>query len=73
MKEQKKYSDTVTLFNLFRYIINLNQYRFVSHTVDDVVEELLDFSNLDVSCIYHSELVERITRYCDRVDTGIIL
>lgn len=73
MKDQKKYSDTVALFNLFRYIINLNQYRFVSHTADDVVEELLDFSNLDVSCIYHSELVERINNFCEKVDTGIMI
>lgn len=73
MKDKVKYADTVSLFNIFRFIIELNQYRFISLTADEVIELLLDFSNLDVSCIYHSELVERITKYCDRVDTGIIL
>lgn len=73
MKDQRKYADTVSVFNLFKFIISLNQYRFIYHTADEVVEMLLYFTNLDNSCIYRSDLIERIEKYCDTVDTGIMI
>ena len=55
MKDQRKYADTVSVFNLFKFIISLNQYRFIYHTADDVVEMLLYFTNLD--SLYYSKQV----------------
>ena len=72
MKDKSKYADTIALFNIFRNTVALNQYRFISLTAEDVIDVLLDLTNLDVSCIYLSELVDRISRYSDNVDTGII-
>lgn len=73
MKDKVKYTDTVNLFNIFRFIIELNQYRFISLTADEVIELLLDYTNLDSSCVYRSDLIERIEKYCDTVDTGIMI
>lgn len=73
MKDKVKYTDTVNLFNIFRFIIELNQYRFISLTADEVIELLLDYTNLDSSCIYRTDLIKRINNFCEKVDTGIMI
>lgn len=71
MKNVNDYERVNNVYNIFKYIIKLNQYRFNCTHIDTVIEILIDFADLDISYIDINALRKRIIMYCDRIDTGI--
>lgn len=59
------------LFTIFKDIIMLNQYRFNYMNTREVVNELRDITNIDISYIDGRALEELIAEFCNENDTGI--
>lgn len=68
---KKNHEITKNLFELFKNIIKLNQYRFKDMHVLTAVEYLAEFADLDYSMVDEYALKELIADYCDEHDTGI--
>ena len=62
---------TNNLFELFKSIVRLNQYRFKDMHVLTAVEYLAEFAALDYSLVDENALKELIAEYADEHDTGI--
>lgn len=62
---------TNNLFELFKNIIRLNQYRFKDMHVLTAVEYLAEFADLDYSLVDEYALKELVAEYADEHDTGI--
>ena len=62
---------TNTLYELFKCIVKLNQYRFKDMHVLTAVEYLAEFADLDYSLVDEDALKELIAEYADEHDTGI--
>ena len=62
---------TFRVYEIFKAIVELNQYRFRGLPVDEVIDQLIDFADLDTSYISRQYLAQRITAYCNEYDTGI--
>lgn len=59
------------VYNIFKFACQLDQYRFKDMDLDEVIDLLIDFAEIDPSYISRKYLAERITAYCDAHDTGI--
>lgn len=62
---------TRSLFELFKTIVRLNQYRFKDMHVLTAVEYLAEFADLDYSLVDGYALKELIADHADEHDTGI--
>lgn len=71
MKKAQIIERTRNLFNIFKYIVKLNQYRFKDMHILTAIEYLEEFVDIDPSYIDTNELKEMIAEYCDEHDTGI--
>lgn len=62
---------TNNMYNIFKYIVQLNEYRFKDMGIDTVIDWLINFAGIDPSYISRQYLAQRITAYCNEYDTGI--
>ena len=62
---------TGNVYNIFKYIVKLNQYRFKDMDLDTVIDFLINFTGIDPSYISRQYLAERMIAYCNEYDTGI--
>lgn len=62
---------TFRVYEIFKAIVELNQYRFRGLPIDEIIDQLIDFADLDPSYISRQYLAQRITAYCNEYDTGI--
>lgn len=62
---------TFRVYEIFKAIVELNQYRFRGLPINEVIDQLIDFADLDTSYISRQYLAQRITAYCNEYDTGI--
>lgn len=62
---------TNNVYNIFKYIVALNQYRFADMHIDTVIDFLINFTGIDPSYISRQYLAKRIISYCNEYDTGI--
>lgn len=76
MKKQMKLMNRKTqrtnnVYNIFKCVLLMNQYRFKDFYIDTVIEYLIDFVDIDNSYIITDVLKDRIKKYCESHDTGI--
>lgn len=62
---------TNNLYNIFKCIVALNQYRFADMHIDTVIDLLITYTGVDPSYISRQYAAQRIIAYCDAYDTGI--
>ena len=62
---------TGKVYLIFLHIVHLNQYRFKDMNLDEVIDDLIDFTAVDPSYISRKALENLIAACCDKYDTGI--
>lgn len=71
MKAAEIIERTNNVYNIFKFACQLDQYRFKDMALDEVIDLLEDFAEIDPTYISRQYLTERITAYCEAYDTGI--
>ena len=62
---------TRRVYEIFKLTVQLFEYRFQGMDLDEVIDELIDFTGVDPSYISRQNLEDFIMSYCDEHDTGI--
>ena len=71
MTASKMIYRTTQVYEIFKRIVQLNEYRFKDMDLDTVIDWLINFLGIDPSYIARWYLAQRITAYCNEYDTGI--
>ena len=64
MKAAEIIERTNNVYNIFKCIVQLVQYRFIGMDIDAVIDFLIDFVDVDPSYISRQYLTDRIQNYC---------
>lgn len=62
---------SLRVYEIFKLTVQLFEYRFKGMNLDEVIDELIDFTGVDPSYISRQNLEDFIMSYCDEHDTGI--